>query len=95
MNGYTLALGALVIALSAQIAAAGRGLECSLLAGQPRARRRAWMAQTIGSLLFALHHVGSLELILHTGLYDLRQTVLAALASICFAFAAYAFRRQA
>ncbi|MCL2635594.1 MAG: hypothetical protein FWD50_03050 [Betaproteobacteria bacterium] len=95
MNGYTLTLWAWLAALGSQAFAAGLGIECALLADQPRARRRAWMALTIGSLLLALHHAYSLELALHTGLHDLRQAMLAALAGACFALAALVFRRPA
>ncbi|MCL2525106.1 MAG: hypothetical protein FWF20_08970 [Betaproteobacteria bacterium] len=95
MNTYTLTLWALLLAVGLQIFAAGVGVECYLRCAQPTARRRAWLALTGGSLLLALHHAYWLELAVRTGLYDLRQAVLAALAGGCFALAVYAFRRGA
>lgn len=94
MNGYTLTLWALSAAFGTQIFAAGLSVECYLLPEQPRVRRRAWMALTIGSLLLALHHGYSLELALRTGLYDLSQAVLTAIAGTCLAFAVHVFGRQ-
>ena len=93
MNGYTLAVWALAAAFGTQAFAAGLSIECCFLPGLARARRRAWMALSIGSLLLALHHAYSLELALRTSLHDPRQAVLAALAGFCFALAAFVFRR--
>jgi hypothetical protein len=94
MNGYSLAVYALAAALIAQVIAAGLSIECYLLPNQPRPRRRAWLALATASLLLALHHAYTLELALHTSLYDLRQAILAAAAGICLALAVCAFRRQ-
>lgn len=95
MNGYTLTLWALSAALGAQALVAGLGIGCCLLPDQPPARRWAWMALTVGSLLLALHHAYTLQLTLHTGLHDPRQALLAAFAGACFALATFAFRRPA
>ncbi len=94
MNAYALALWASFAALILQTFAAGMGIECYLLRGLPRGRRRLWLTLAGGSLLLALHHGYTLELALRTGLYDLRQAVLAAAAGLCFAYAAVALRRQ-
>ena len=46
------------------------------------------------SLLLALHHGYALELAVRTGLYDMRQAVLAGLVGLLFALGINALRRQ-
>jgi hypothetical protein len=94
MNAYTLTIGALLVAFTAQIFVAGLGVENWLQDKRPRPRR-LWLALASAALLFALHHGYALELALRTGLYDLRGALLAAGAGICLAFAAYGWRRPA
>ncbi len=94
MNGYAISLWALIAALGCQAFAAGLAVESYLWRGQSPARRRPWLALATGSLLLALHHGYTLELALRTGLHDMRQAVLAALAGACFALGTYALRRQ-
>jgi hypothetical protein len=48
----------------------------------------------IASLLLALHHGYALELAVRTGLYDMRQAVLAGLVGLLFALGINALRRQ-
>lgn len=91
MSAYGLTLLALVLALVTQSVATGLALEMALR--QPD--WRAWMAVTIGAGLLALHHGYTLELGLRTGLYDLRQGVLGALAGIFLAAGVIGLRRQA
>ncbi len=90
MSAYALALGALVAALAAQSVATGVALEVALA----RPYRRPWLALALGSGLLALHHGYTLELGLRTGLYDLRQALLAALAGLSFAAAVLGLRRS-
>jgi hypothetical protein len=94
MNGYELSVWALLLALGGQAFAAGLAIECFLLRGQPAARWRIWLALACASMLLALQHGYALELALRTGLHDLRQALLAAVAASCFAIATYALRRQ-
>jgi membrane protease YdiL (CAAX protease family) len=59
------------------------------------AARHGWLALAIAALLFSLHHGYSLELALRTGLYDLRQALISALAALLLAYAVNQFRRRA
>lgn len=95
MNAYTLTVVALLIALLAESLASGLAIEFYLRKATPRAAGRAWLAIAISSLLLALNHGYTLELALRTGLYDLRQAVLAGLAGLFFALGVYGLRRQA
>lgn len=94
MNPYTLTLWSLAVALIAQSLVAGLSIELLLRPNQAASLRRAWLAIAVGSLLLALHHGYTIELALRTGLYDMRQAVLAGLTSILLAFGFSGLRRS-
>ncbi len=94
MSDYALALIALLVALLGQATAAGLAIEVYLRRGLPRAVSRTWLALASGSLLLALQSGYTLELALRSGLYDLRQALLASLVGICFALGINGLRRQ-
>lgn len=94
MNPYTLAVVALLLAAVAQTSAAWLAVELFLVKGQSRGQRRSWLAVASAAMLLALHHGYALELALRTGLYDLRQALLAALISVLFAVGAVGLRRS-
>ena len=91
MSPYGLTLLALLGALVAQSIATGIALELAFR----KPYRRHWLALGIGSGLLALHHGYALELALSTGLHDLRQALLAAIAALLMALAVSGFRRLA
>jgi hypothetical protein len=95
MSSYALAVFALAGALIAQAVAAGLATGLFLRKGHPSPARRSWLALAVGSLLLALHHGYALELALSTGLHDLRQALLAAIAALLMALAVSGFRRLA
>ncbi len=95
MSSFALAVFALAGALIAQAVAAGLATELFLRKGRSSLARRSWLALAIGSLLLALHHGYTLELALSTGLHDLRQALLAAVAALLVALAVSGFRRLA
>jgi hypothetical protein len=95
MSSYALAVFALAGALIAQAVAAGLATGLFLRKGRPSPARRSWLALAVGSLLLALHHGYALELALSTGLHDLRQALLAAIAALLMALAVSGFRRLA
>ena len=94
MSAYSLAVWSLIGALFTQALAAGLSMEVYLRQDLPRAVGRAWLAIAIASLLLALHHGYTFELVIRTGIYDMRQAVLAGLTGIFFALAIFGFRRQ-
>ena len=94
MNPYTLTLWSLAVALIAQSLVAGLSIELFLRPSRAAGLRRAWLAIAVGSLLLALHHGYTIELALRTGLYDMRQAVLAGLTSIFLALGFYSIRRS-
>ena len=94
MNPYTLTLWSLAIALLAQSLVTGLAIELFLRKGPVSSLRRAWLALSISSMLLALHHGYNLELALRTGLYDMRQAVLAGLVAVFFALGVWGLRRQ-
>lgn len=94
MNPYTLTLWSLAVALIAQSLVAGLSIELVLRPKRAAGLRRAWLAIAIGSLLLALHHGYTIELALRTGLYDMRQAVLAGLTSIFLALGFSGIRRS-
>lgn len=77
MNPYPLAVLSLTLALLAQCFATGLATAAALRPPY----RRAYMALAIGLALLALQHAFSLELAVRTGLFDLRQSLLAAAVS--------------
>jgi len=93
MNPYTLAVVAMLLAAVAQTSATWLAVELFLVKGLPSGQRRSWLTIAIGAALLALHHGYTLELALRTGLYDLRQALLAAGISILFALGAFGLRR--
>jgi len=95
MNPYLLAVLALLLAAIAQTSAAWIAAESFWRKGQGSSSRRSWLALTLAAGLLALHSGYTLELALRTGLYDLRQAILAALIGLLFALGTYGLRRQA
>jgi hypothetical protein len=95
MSSFALAVFALAIALIAQAVAAVLATELFLYKCRPSPARRSWLALAIGSLLLALHHGYALELALSTGLHDLRQALLAAVAALLVVLAVSGLRRLA
>ncbi|MCB4359973.1 hypothetical protein [Quatrionicoccus australiensis] len=95
MNPYLLAVLALLLAAIAQTSAAWIAAESFWRKGQGSGSRRSWLALTLAAGLLALHSGYTLELALRTGLYDLRQAILAALIGLLFALGIYGLRRQA
>ncbi len=94
MDAYTLNLVFLFVALLCQVLISGTSVECWLRRDLPRPQRFAWLALSLAGLLFALHNGYALELAVRTGLYDLRQAALAALAGSLTALAVYGFRAR-
>lgn len=94
MNPYILTLWSLATALTAQSLAAGLSIELYLRQELASGQRRSWLAVATGSLLLALHHGYTLELALRTGLYDMRQAVLAGLIALLFALGVFGLRRN-
>lgn len=74
MNPYPLAVLSLMLAFGIQCVATGLATRAAL----QRPYRRALMIFAIGFALIALQHALTLELAVHTGLFDLRQALLAA-----------------
>lgn len=94
MNPYTLAVFALLLAAVAQTSAAWIATELFLLKGQGSTRHRAWLAISLAAMLLALQHGYAIELAIRTGLYDLRQALLAMLVSLLFALGLFSIRRS-
>lgn len=94
MNPYTLTLISLIVAMFTQSLAAGLSIELYLRKDLQRSSRRIWLAFALATLLLALQHGYSLELALRTGLYDMRQAVMAGLVGVLFALGIYGLRRQ-
>lgn len=94
MSAYSIAIYSLIGALLTQSIAAGLSVELFLRRDLPRPVSRTWLLLAIASLLLSLHHGYALELALRTGLYDMRQAVLAGLVGLLFALGINALRRQ-
>ena len=94
MNSYQVTVWALAGGLLANAYAAGLAVEAFLVRGQSTAWRRIWLAIASGGLLLALSNGYALELALRTGLHDMRQAVLTALAAVALASASHLLRRQ-
>lgn len=94
MNPYQLAVLALLLAAVAQSSIAWIATERFLNKGQSHRFRRSWLAIALGAGLLALQHGYALELALRTGLYDLRQAVLAAFVALLFALGTYGLKPQ-
>ena len=95
MSSYSLTLMAWIVALIAQFWATGVATGLFLRKEQSALAQRSWMAMALASLIFALQYAYLLELAVSTGLYDVRQAILAAVASLLIAAAVYGFRRLA
>lgn len=92
MSPYPLAVYSLSLALFVQFAAT---CLATLVALRPP-YRRSRMAFAIGLGLLALQHALALEMVLYTGIYDLRQSLLAAGVSVLLLLGLLGFsRRQA
>lgn len=91
-----LALSQLVLALALiiQVTTSGLAFEIALRKTLPAGDRLLWLGLALGSLLFALHHGYTLELALRVGLYDLRQALLAGLASLLLGLGLNGIRRR-
>jgi hypothetical protein len=89
MTPYALADLSLALALVVQCIAAGIMTQTAL---RPPYRRAA-MILAIGFGLLALHHAFTLELALHSGLFDLRQSLLAAGGSLLLLLGLSGFNR--
>lgn len=90
MSPYPLAVFSLFLALFAQFIAAGMA---TVVALRPP-YRRSHMALAIGLGLLALQHALSLEMVLYTGIYDLRQALLAAGVSTLLLLGLLGFSRR-
>jgi hypothetical protein len=95
MSAYSMTVLALSLAVLAQFWATGVATGNFLRKEQSALARRSWLALAIATLIFALQYVYLLELALSTGLYDVRQAILAAVASLVIAAAVFGFRRLA
>lgn len=95
MNAYTLTLVMVLAAMVIQIFVLALAIEGYLRNTLDRGLRWSWLAIAVGSMPLALHHGYTLELALRTGLYDTRQAVLVAFASLFFALGIYGFRQRA
>lgn len=95
MNPYLLAVLALLLAAIAQTSIAWVATERFLRREQSRRQSRSWLAIGLGAAFLALQHGYALELALRTGLYDLRQALLASLVAVLFAFGAYGLKPPA
>ncbi len=93
MSAYTLAVIALFVAAVFQTGALWLCVEAFFANGQTRSRRVSWFALGSAALFLALHAGHALELALRTGLFDLRQSLLAVLVSCGLVIAAIGFRR--
>lgn len=93
MNAYLWSLFALVLALFGQAIAAGQAFDIATRKGGRH--RAAAFALFVASLVLTLQHGYAFELALRTGLFDFRQSILAALSGICAALGLYGLRRNA
>jgi hypothetical protein len=89
MSPYLLAVVSLALAVVIQCIATGIMTQAAL----QRPYRRAAMVLAIGLGLLALHHAFTLELALHSGLFDLRQALLAAGVSLLLLLGLAGLRR--
>jgi hypothetical protein len=95
MNAYTLTIFTLLAAMVVQVVVLALSIEGYLHNTHDRGLRWSWLSIAIGSLPLALHHGYALELAMRTGLYDTRQAVLLAVASLFLALGTYGFRLRA
>ena len=95
MSAYVMSLWALALALISQSLATGWATEVFVRKDLAAGLRRSWMVMAVAAMLLALFHGYTLELALRTGLYDLRQALISALAAVLLAYAVNQFRRRA
>lgn len=95
MSPFSLSLWSLIAALIAHTLATCLAIEFNWRKEIAAWTRRSWLVIATASMLLALHHGYTLELALRTGIYDLRQAVLAGLGGILFALGVYGLRRSA
>jgi hypothetical protein len=95
MNPYLLAILSLLLAAVAQTSIAWVATERFLEKSQSSRQRRSWLAIALGAGFLAMQHGYTLELALRTGLYDLRQALLAAFVSLLFALGTFGLRPPA
>ena len=93
MNPYVVSLLCLIIALVGQLAAA-RVLVARFFELRGRSGRLLWLVLAAGMVILAVDHAFALERMLHTGLYDYRQTIHAALAAVLLAYGCIRLTRQ-
>lgn len=94
MNAYTLAVLAYLLAAVAQTSASWIAVERFLAAAGAVRQRLAWAALAMGNVLLTLHTGYALELALRTGMYDLRQALLAAAVALCLVFGCTGLRSR-
>lgn len=94
MNPYLFAILGLLLAAVAQTSIAWVATERFLQKSLSRRQSLSWLAIALGAGFLALQHGYALELALRTGLYDLRQAVLAAVVALLFALGTYGLRPQ-
>lgn len=92
MNPYLLAVLALLFAAIAETSIAWVATERCLQKGGGRRQGLAWLAIALGAGFLALQQGYILELALRTGLYDLRQAILAAIVALFLAFGVYGLK---
>jgi len=95
MNPYLFSIYFLYAAAACQALAGTLAVLSWLARGQSGARRRMWLAFSLGAVLLAVHHGYTLSLAAQTGLYDFRQATLAMLSGLLTVFAIVQLRRLA
>lgn len=93
MNSHLASLLALTIALIGQLAAT-RVLVERYFRSPADGGRGKWLLLAGGMLLLAIQHAFALEFLLHTGIHDFRQAVLAALTGLLLAFGSFSLCRR-
>ena len=94
MSSYQVAQIALVAGIFGHALASGTAIESALRQGISSARRAFWLAIGLGGLLLALQNGFALELALKTGLFDLRQSLLAGTAGVLYGVAVTGLSRH-
>ena len=94
MSSYQVAQIALVAGIFGHALASGMAIESALQRGMSSAQRAFWLAIGLGGLLLGLQNGFALELALKTGLFDLRQALLAGLAGVLYGIAIMGLSRR-
>ena len=87
MSSSQVAQIALVAGIMGHALASGTAIERALHRSLAPSRRALWLAIGLGGLLLALQNGFALELAVKTGLFDLRQALLAGLAGVLYGIA--------